>query len=144
MTISLNNGHRQAWNANIIVGLGRGIDDTQPNLLAGFGKEHRVLVSRLAIHEEGVGGTCDVGNIGRVHPHPLPGQSFANDLTQRHARCLHLVIDICQGRPLEIVIALYGFEITEHIMRVFKCPVRQDNRMLNVVINRVCLGGVDD
>src|SRR3546814_10662647 len=48
------------------------MDDTQAHPLARAEERGPVVARTMAVDEEGVGRTIDVGDVGRVHPHLAP------------------------------------------------------------------------
>ena len=69
----------------------RAVDEAQPHLLAGREQAGPVARRRRAVHQIGVGGAADVGEIGRVHAHRVPHAPVARAVAPRPAR-----VDVAQ------------------------------------------------
>ena len=72
--------HREARNPDIEIGHGRRIDDAQAHPLAGREQPGPVRGAVMAVDHEMIGRAGDVGDVGRVHPHPGPHAPFGGRL----------------------------------------------------------------
>ena len=88
LAVGLHDRHRQAGDADVEVGLRRGVDDPQPHALAGREQAGPVVERAEAVDGEVVGRAGDVGDVGRVHPHlaPIPGAPSRSGRGRRAGR----------------------------------------------------------
>ncbi len=68
--------HLKTWNPHIEVAHRRRVDEAQANSLAGVEQGRPVHVRGVAVHQVGVGGAGDVGQIDRAHAHLPPGHAL--------------------------------------------------------------------
>ena len=96
----------------------------------------------LPVHQVGVGGAGDIGDVGRVHAHPVPGQT----LPQRRAPALFpgLIDQVAEGRLTVVVVVRHGLELGQHVMGILKRPVGQEHHVVAVVVERLRLGRMAD
>ena len=76
LAVRLDNGHCQARNANVEIGLGGGVDDAQPNPFPGLEQAGPVVERTKAIDGKIVGGPGHIRNVGGVHSHLGPIATF--------------------------------------------------------------------
>ncbi len=67
VAVDVDHAHRQAGDAHVVVGRRRGVDDAQPDPLAGPEQGRPVRPGRLPVHQVGVGLAGRCLQAGRVH-----------------------------------------------------------------------------
>jgi hypothetical protein len=134
--------HGQPRDADVEVRHRRPVDDPQAHAFARREQAGPVGGRWQAVHQVGVGGAGDIGEVGGAHPHPRPlaafgerrAQPVATDIAQEGAeRALPEVVGV--GLLLE------GAEDTP---RVLVRPVGQHHHVLAVVGERLALTRLDD
>ena len=72
LAVGGDDGHLQAGDAHVEVAHRRAVDEAQAHALAGRNRPVQFAGRRLAVHQVGVGGAVDVGEVGRAHAHRAP------------------------------------------------------------------------
>ena len=137
LAVGLHHGHRQARDANVEDGHGRGVDDAQPHPLAGPEQAGPVLLRPMAVDQIGVGRSADVEDVARVHPHLAPHAPFL----QAHA--VLAGEEARQGRALPVEVAGALLQLVEDFVRMHEAPVGEHDYMFTVIGDRIGRGGID-
>ena len=141
-TIGRNHSHLQAWDAHIEVRHGRGIDETQTNLLARFEYAGPVAIRCLAVHQVGVGVATDVGEISRAHLHYGPHLTVGYGGGPTHLA--YVIDEVTNGAFVLVVVVRLFLELGQYPRWIFIRPVAQQHDVITVVTEGLGLLGIDD
>ena len=76
LPISLNHGHRKSRDTQVKERHRAAVDNPQPHPFAGIIQQFQIIGGTMPIDEISVGGSGNIKNVGRHHPHLAPHPAF--------------------------------------------------------------------
>ena len=128
--IRLDDRQLQARNTHVVKAIGGTIDEAQANPLAGTEKPRPVASRGRAIHQVGIGGCGQIGEISRIHAHFVPHLALLDCCSDTAIR--DITEEIADRWLAVVVVVALDFEFGEHMFRILVGPVRQLNNIVTI------------
>ena len=109
LAVGRDHRHLQTRNAHVEVARRRAVDEPEPDPLAGLEETRPVPRRCVTVHQIGVRGAGDVGQVGGAHPHVAPRQAIGHRSAE--SALARVAKKIAHGAPVVVVVVRLLFEL---------------------------------